>query len=59
MLESMGLSTGIALPRLLDARALLREALPEEPMRSGVAAAGIPRTFRTGAARANGLAASA
>jgi hydroxymethylglutaryl-CoA lyase len=46
MLESMGFSTGITLPRLLDARALLREALPDEAMRSGVAAAGIPRTFR-------------
>jgi len=45
MLESMGRSTGIDLPRLLAARALLHEALPDEPMRSGVAAAGIPRTF--------------
>ena len=45
MLESMGARTGIDLPRLLAARALLRESLPDEPMRSGVAAAGIPRTY--------------
>ena len=45
MLESMGHRTGIELPALLAARALLREALPDDPMRSGVAAAGIPRTF--------------
>lgn len=46
MMESMGHRTGIDLTALLSARALLREALPGEPMRSGVAAAGIPRTFR-------------
>jgi hydroxymethylglutaryl-CoA lyase len=46
MLESMGHATGIALPSLLAARALLRESLPQETLRSGVAAAGIPRTFR-------------
>lgn len=45
MLESMGHRTGIRLPALLAARALLREALPDEAMRSGVAAAGIPRTY--------------
>ncbi|RYX93306.1 MAG: hydroxymethylglutaryl-CoA lyase [Comamonadaceae bacterium] len=45
MMESMGHRTGIDLTALLSARALLREALPGEPMRSGVAAAGIPRTF--------------
>jgi hydroxymethylglutaryl-CoA lyase len=49
MLESMGHATGVDLPRLLAARALLHEALPDEAMRSGVAAAGIPRTFRAAA----------
>lgn len=52
MLESMGHATGVDLPRLLAARALLHEALPGETMRSGVAAAGIPRTFRASAAPA-------
>ncbi|CAM4331373.1 Hydroxymethylglutaryl-CoA lyase [Bordetella tumbae] len=46
MLESMGYHTGIDLSRLLAARALLAQALPEDPLRSGVAAAGIPKTFQ-------------
>ncbi len=46
MLESMGRRTGIDLTALLSARTLLREALPDETMRSGVAAAGIPRTYQ-------------
>jgi hydroxymethylglutaryl-CoA lyase len=45
MLESMGHRTGIDLPALLAARALLQQSLPDDPMRSGVAAAGIPKTF--------------
>jgi hydroxymethylglutaryl-CoA lyase len=45
MLESMGHRTGVDLPRLLAARVLLHHAVPDETMRSGVAAAGIPRTF--------------
>ena len=45
MLESMGYSTGIDLGKLLEARALLAQALPDERLRSGVAAAGIPKTF--------------
>ena len=46
MLESMDYSTGVDLRKLLEARALLARALPAETLRSGVAAAGIPRTFR-------------
>ena len=45
MLESMGVATGVDLPRLLQARALLGASLPDDVLRSGVAAAGIPRTF--------------
>jgi hydroxymethylglutaryl-CoA lyase len=45
MLESMGYTTGIDLQRLIAARALLAQALPDETLRSGVAAAGIPKTF--------------
>ena len=45
MLESMGYTTGIDLGKLLEARALLAQALPGETLRSGVAAAGIPKTF--------------
>lgn len=46
MLESMGMSTGIDLDRLLAARAILAEALPSEPRHGGLARSGIPRTFR-------------
>jgi hydroxymethylglutaryl-CoA lyase len=45
MLESMGYRTGIDLQRLIAARELLAQALPDERLRSGVAAAGIPKTF--------------
>lgn len=45
MLESMGISTGIDLDRLLVAREALAVALPEEPRHGGVARAGLPRTF--------------
>jgi hydroxymethylglutaryl-CoA lyase len=45
MLESMGFATGIDLAKLIAARAILHEGLPDEPMRGQVARAGIPRTF--------------
>jgi hydroxymethylglutaryl-CoA lyase len=46
MLESMGFSTGIDLPKLLAARAILREGLPGEALHGGLGRAGIPRIFR-------------
>jgi len=49
MLESMGFETGIDLPRLLAARAILKEGLPTEPMHGQVSRAGLPRTFRAAA----------
>lgn len=49
MLESMGYRTGVDLARLIEARALLAQSLPDDPLRSGVAAAGIPKTFQPGA----------
>jgi hydroxymethylglutaryl-CoA lyase len=49
MLESMGFATGIDLPKLIDARRLLHEGLPAEPMHGQVPKAGIPRTFRAAA----------
>jgi hydroxymethylglutaryl-CoA lyase len=49
MLESMGVATGIDLERLVAARALLAEALPEEPLHGHVATAGIPATFTAAA----------
>lgn len=49
MLESMGFTTGIDLDRLIAARALLQEGLPNEPLHGQVPKAGIPRTFRAAA----------
>lgn len=49
MLESMGFATGIDLGRLVAARAVLMEALPDEPVHGAVARAGVPRTFRAAA----------
>ena len=49
MLESMGFATGIDLERLVAARAILREGLPDEATHGAVARAGIPRTFRAAA----------
>ena len=45
MLESMGFATEIDLERLIAARDLLREGLPDEPVHGGVARAGLPKTF--------------
>jgi hydroxymethylglutaryl-CoA lyase len=49
MLESMGFDTGIDLPKLIEARALLHAGLPAEAMHGQVPKAGIPRTFRAAA----------
>lgn len=42
MLESMGLRTGIDLPRLIASRQLLQDALPGEPLYGFAAQAGLP-----------------
>ena len=49
MLESMGFETGIDLPKLLEARRVLHEVLPAEPMQGQMPKAGIPPTFRQAA----------
>ncbi len=49
MLESMGFATGIDLQKLVAARTLLQEGLPEEERHGAVARAGIPRTFKAAA----------
>jgi hydroxymethylglutaryl-CoA lyase len=46
MLESLGFTTGIDIGKLLVARAILREGLPDEAQRGGVAQAGVPKIFR-------------
>ena len=45
MLEAMGLRTGVDLDRLLEVRSVVEAALPDEPLHSAVAQAGLPRAF--------------
>ena len=45
MLEAMGLKTGIDIEKLLAVRAILREALPDEPLYGFVPDAGLPKGF--------------
>lgn len=49
MLESLGFTTGVDLAKLISARAVLREGLPDEPLYGQVSRAGIPRTYRAAA----------
>ena len=46
MLEAMGIRTGIDLPKLLDVRRILREALPDEALYGFTPDAGLPLGFR-------------
>ena len=50
MLEAMGLRTGIDLPRLLDVRRVLREALPGEALYGFTPDAGLPLGFQPASA---------
>ncbi|HEX8374486.1 MAG TPA: hydroxymethylglutaryl-CoA lyase [Geminicoccaceae bacterium] len=52
LLESEGFNTGIDLPALLGAREVLRAGLPDERLHGRVAAAGVPRTYRSAATAA-------
>ena len=45
MFESMGLATGIDLEKLFQARALLSQAIPEEPIYGHTPVAGVPKGF--------------
>ncbi len=49
MFESMGVSTGIDLQKLLAARELMVKAIPEEPVYGHMALAGLPKGFRAAA----------
>jgi hydroxymethylglutaryl-CoA lyase len=49
MLESMGFSTGIDIPLLLESRKVLHAGLPAEPLHGQVPKAGLPPTFRKAA----------
>jgi hydroxymethylglutaryl-CoA lyase len=45
MLESMSLSTGIDIERLVEMRGIVERELPDEALRSAIAAAGLPKGF--------------
>jgi hydroxymethylglutaryl-CoA lyase len=45
LLEAMGLRTGVDIGRLLEARALLAQALPDEPLYGHLVDAGLPKGF--------------
>lgn len=49
LLESMGLDTGIDIEKLLEARKVLSEGLPGEPIYGFVPDAGLPKNFRAAA----------
>jgi len=45
MLEAMGRSTGIDVERLVEVRRIVENELPDEPLHSAIAAAGLPKGF--------------
>lgn len=49
LLESQGFATGVNLEKLIAARTILREGLPDEAMHGQVSRAGIPKTYRRAA----------
>jgi len=49
MFESMGVGTGIDLERLFKARAVLTQAIPQEPLYGHTPLAGLPKGFRAAA----------
>lgn len=51
LLESMGLRTGIDLERLIEARTIISEGLPGEPIYGNVPDAGLPKGFVYAAGR--------
>jgi hydroxymethylglutaryl-CoA lyase len=51
MLEAMGLRTGIDLPKLLEVRRVLSEALPDEALYGFTPEAGLPLGFRPASAK--------
>jgi hydroxymethylglutaryl-CoA lyase len=49
MFESMGVATGIDFERLMQARGVLVNAIPEEPVYGHTPLAGLPKGFRAAA----------
>jgi len=49
MFESMGVSTGIDFDKLLEARRIMHDGVPDEPLYGHMALAGLPKNFRRAA----------
>jgi hydroxymethylglutaryl-CoA lyase len=49
MFEAMGIATGISLDKLFEARAILVQGIPEEPIYGHTPLAGLPKGFRAAA----------
>ena len=49
MFESMGVATGVSLEKLMAARKIMTEGIPEEPVYGHLAQAGLPKGFRQAA----------
>jgi hydroxymethylglutaryl-CoA lyase len=56
LLEAMGYSTGVNLPRLMQARDILSRALPDEPLYGFIPDAGLPKGFQYAASESQALA---
>lgn len=52
MLDSMGLRTGVDIERLVAVREIVRETLPDIEMHGAIARAGLPKNYKSAAARA-------
>lgn len=46
MFEKMGYSTGVDIAKLVQARAVIEESMPDEPLHGAIARAGLPKNFR-------------
>lgn len=46
MFERMGYDTGVDVAKLVQARAVIEESMPGEPLYGGIARAGLPKNFR-------------
>jgi len=46
MFETMGISTGVDIARLVEVRRVISETMPDQPLHGGVAQAGLPKNFR-------------
>lgn len=45
LFEKLGYPCGVAIPALADARAIIEESMPNEPLYGGIAKAGLPKNF--------------